>query len=77
MRLSAAFSDGDTLWAARHSSDDIAPTLYYRWSDSRAGWAVVSEPLETDEGDWTALAPGQVARFRGGEEVEILPFAPP
>lgn len=71
MRLSAAFSDGESLWAARYSSDEIAPTLYYRWSESRAGWAVVSEPLESDEGDWYVLQPGQVARFRG-EEVEVF-----
>ncbi|WP_421704451.1 class II glutamine amidotransferase [Aliiroseovarius sp.] len=75
MRLSAAFSDGETLWAARYSSDEIAPTVYYRWSQTRVGWAVVSEPLESDEGDWTELLPGQVARFQG-EEVDILPFAP-
>ena len=70
MRLSAAFTNGETLWAARFSSDEIAPTLYYRWSDTRAGWAVVSEPLESGEGDWIELAPGQVAVFRGAE-VEI------
>ncbi len=75
MRLSAAFSDGETLWAARYSSDCIAPTLYYRWSDTRAGWAVVSEPLENDEGDWTALQPGQIARFHG-DQIEVMAFQP-
>lgn len=75
MRLSAAFSDGETLWAARYSSDRIAPTLYYRWSDTRAGWAVVSEPLESDEGGWTALAPGQIARFHG-DQIEVTAFQP-
>ncbi|WP_071673249.1 class II glutamine amidotransferase [Nioella nitratireducens] len=65
LRLSAAFSDGKALYAARGSSDHIAPTVYYRWSASRSGWAVVSEPLEMDEGDWTPLCPGTVARFEG------------
>ena len=59
MRLSAAFSDGKTLYAARYSSDHIAPSVYYRYSDSRKGWAVVSEPLERDEDGWQELAPGQ------------------
>lgn len=59
MRLSVAFSDGVRLFAARYSSDHLAPSLYYRWSDSRAGWAVVSEPLEANEDGWTALAPGE------------------
>lgn len=65
MRLSAAFSDGQSLWAARYSSDRIAPTLYYRWSASRQGWAVVSEPLAHDEDGWIELKPGQIARFTG------------
>ncbi len=67
MRLSAAFSDGTRLWAARASSDHIAPSLYYRWSDSRQGWAVVSEPLENGETDWIALPPGKIAEFEGNK----------
>lgn len=74
-RASAAFSDGETLYALRYSSDRIAPSVYYRYSETRAGWAVVSEPVEPDEPDWTALAPGQVARFCK-DEVNLIPFAP-
>ncbi|WP_424943221.1 class II glutamine amidotransferase [Aliiroseovarius crassostreae] len=73
MRLSAAFSDGERLWAARASSDHIAPSVYYRWSDTRQGWAVVSEPLEQNEGDWTAIAPGQIAMFEG-EKITLTPL---
>lgn len=73
MRLSAAFSDGERLWAARASSDHIAPSVYYRWSDSRQGWAVVSEPLEHGEGDWIELPPGQSACFEGSK-VELAPL---
>jgi len=74
LRSSAAFSDGDTLYALRLSSDHIAPSVYYRWSDSRNGWAVVSEPLEEGQGGWTELPPGHVAVFRG-EAVDIRPVA--
>lgn len=76
MRMSAAFSDGERLWAARASSDHIAPSVYYRWSDTRQGWAVVSEPLERDEGDWTELAPGHIAVFEGKKvTLALLPLA--
>lgn len=71
LRLSAAFSNGQTLYAARASSDHIAPTLYYRWSDTRQGWAVVSEPLDLGEGDWQELPPGTMARF-SRTEVDLI-----
>ncbi|WP_432450185.1 class II glutamine amidotransferase [Aliiroseovarius marinus] len=75
MRLSAAFSDGTALWAARYASDAHAPSVYYRWSHTRRGWAVVSEPLEHGEGDWTELPAGHAAKFVG-DRVEILRFTP-
>ena len=65
MRLSVAMSDGKRLFAARYSSDHIAPSVYYRWSETRQGWAVVSEPLEPDECGWTALAPGTFLELEG------------
>lgn len=58
MRLTAAFSDGERLCAVRYASDDHAPSLYYRWSDTRAGWAVVSEPLDETQEGWVPVASG-------------------
>lgn len=75
VRLTAAFSDGQRLYAIRHASDDQAPTLYHRWSASRGGRAVVSEPLETDEDDWQEVPQGSFCVFEG-EGVEITPFRP-
>ena len=75
LRLTCAFSDGETLYAVRYASDDKAPTLWHRWSETRGGRAVVSEPLEADEADWQAIPPGTFCRFRG-EGVELRPFAP-
>lgn len=75
LRLTCCFSDGETLYAVRYATDDKAPSLWHRWSDTRGGRAVVSEPLEADEGDWQAIPPGSFCRFRGAE-VEIRPFAP-
>lgn len=75
MRLSVAMSDGERLFAARYSSDAIAPSVYYRWSDSRQGWAVVSEPLETDEAGWTALAAGSFLEINR-DGARTRPFTP-
>ncbi|GAB5445967.1 class II glutamine amidotransferase [Gymnodinialimonas sp.] len=65
LRSSAAWSDGQRLFALRLSSDHIAPSVFYRWSASRSGWAVVSEPLEVGQGGWSELPPGHVAVFEG------------
>ena len=75
IRMTVAFSDGQRLFAVRYASDDRAPTLYHRWSDSRGGRAVVSEPLEADETDWVAVPPGSFCRFEG-DSVEMEPFSP-
>jgi len=74
LRLTCAFSDGQALYAVRYASDEAAPSLWHRWSDTRGGRAVVSEPLEADEGDWEAIPPGSFCRFHG-RTVEIRPFA--
>ena len=73
MRLTCAFSDGRRLYAVRYATDDHAPTLFHRWSDSRMGRAVVSEPLEADEADWLEVPPGSFCVFEG-EAVTITPF---
>lgn len=75
MRLTAALSDGARLYAVRYASDDQAPSLYHRWSDTRRGRAVVSEPLEDDEGDWEEIPAGSFCIF-DGKSVTIEPFAP-
>ncbi|PSL19301.1 class II glutamine amidotransferase [Shimia abyssi] len=76
VRIGAAFADGETLYAIRYASDHLAPTVYYRWSESRGGYAVVSEPLAHDEEDWVAVPPGSFCAFRG-REVQVERFAPP
>lgn len=76
MRIGAAFSDGQTLYAIRYASDDHAPTVYHRWSASRRGRAVVSEPLFADQPGWEAVPPGSFCTFRG-DQVSIRPFEPP
>lgn len=75
LRLTAALSDGQRLYAVRYATDEQAPTLYHRWSDTRGGRAVVSEPLERDETDWEEVPPGSFCIF-DGRTVEIRPFHP-
>ena len=74
LRSSAAWSCGARLYALRLSSDHIAPSVYYRWSDRCNGWAVVSEPLEVDQDGWTELPPGHGAMFEE-ERVEVIKIA--
>ncbi|MGO4917013.1 class II glutamine amidotransferase [Pseudogemmobacter sp. W21_MBD1_M6] len=75
MRLTAALSDGQKLYAVRYASDDKAPTLFHKWSETRRGRAVVSEPLQDGEDDWQAVPPGSFCTF-DGDRVAIEPFAP-
>ncbi len=75
VRLTAAFSDGQRLYALRYASDEHAPTLYHRWSDRRGGRAVVSEPLEQDEADWLEVPPQSFCIFEGAEVIQH-PFLP-
>jgi glutamine amidotransferase len=75
LRMTAAFSDGRRLYAVRYSSDAVAPTLYHRWSVSRGGRAVVSEPLEPGEGGWEVVPPGSFCVF-DGDSVEVRGFRP-
>lgn len=75
MRLTCAFSDGNKLYAIRYASDEFAPTLFHRWSDTRDGRAVVSEPLEEGQEDWQAIPPNSFCIF-DGDDLRIMPFAP-
>ncbi|WP_299725789.1 class II glutamine amidotransferase [uncultured Tateyamaria sp.] len=63
MRLTAALSDGHTLYAVRYASDDFAPSLFYQWSAEWGGWAVVSEPFDTVGGTWKEVPKGSFCTF--------------
>ncbi len=73
LRMTAALSDGERLYAVRYATDDHAPSLWYRWSASRQGMAVVSEPLEEDQSDWTEVPQGAFCTF-DGRDVAVEPF---
>jgi glutamine amidotransferase len=75
LRMTAALSDGKRLYAVRYATDDAAPSLYYRWSETRNGMAVVSEPLEDGEGGWTEVPTAAFCTFEG-QGVKVEDFLP-
>lgn len=73
MRFAGCWSDGETLYAARYASDDLAPSLYYKQSAN--GMLLASEPLDSDAGCWTEVPPDTaLVVTRGG--FRALPFMP-
>ena len=75
MRVAAALSDGETLYAVRYASDALAPSLYYQWNEAWNGWSVVSEPYVTPGLGWTEVPKGSFCRFTP-TAVDITDFAP-
>lgn len=65
LRLTAAISDGERLWAFRWSSDAKPPSLY--WRDDEAGLVVVSEPIDDHHADWQAVPAGGCLVVEPGE----------
>jgi glutamine amidotransferase len=55
LRLTAAFSDGNQLYAIRYATDAFAPTLYTATLGSVSGICVVSEPLDGEAANWMAV----------------------
>ncbi|MBD1558208.1 class II glutamine amidotransferase [Vibrio sp. S9_S30] len=53
LRISASWSDGETIWAFRYASDDHAPTLFYKMMEK--GIVVASEPLDSERQAWYSV----------------------
>ncbi|PZO82342.1 MAG: class II glutamine amidotransferase [Mesorhizobium amorphae] len=74
LKLTAAFSDGDQLFAIRYASAGEAPTLY--WAEVRgAGRCLVSEPFDRAAAHWHTIPPGCFVAM-GEAGVTLKPFAP-
>ena len=65
MRFASAWSDGETLYAARYASDSYPPTLYYR--EFNDGVMVVSEPLDEARNCWMEVPHGHMITVSGGK----------
>ena len=74
LKLTAAFSDGETLWAVRHASDGMAPTLYTA-ETGEGGRCLVSEPFERQNRDWQTVPPESFVAI-GPTGMTFRPFLP-
>lgn len=60
IKLTAAFSDGERLYAVRYSTSGNAPTLYAGTFRDKRGRCLVSEPFDRDGPQWQAVPPGSI-----------------
>ncbi|TVQ29131.1 MAG: class II glutamine amidotransferase [Wenzhouxiangella sp.] len=87
-RLTCAFSDGKTLYAIRHATDDKPKTLYYNRTrdgldevinDAReapnGGVTLLSEPIDDCPDNWVEVPSGSFVTVAGGQ-VKVEPFRP-
>ncbi len=65
LRLSAACTDGEHLYAFRWASDDKPPTLY--WQEQSKALIVVSEPIDHTHAGWNEVPMGAALIARQGE----------
>lgn len=59
LRVTAAMTRGDKVYAVRYASDPEPPTLYTKRMLDRDGVLVVSEPLDELHDNWSAIPPQQ------------------
>jgi predicted glutamine amidotransferase len=57
LRMTAAITKGDAIWAIRFASDGQPPTLYTKLLADSKGMLVVSEPLDGESEGWIAVPP--------------------
>jgi len=89
LRLTAALTDGERVFAVRYSSDRASPSLFYGGAggvrdgegrrcvdgDDDESLLIVSEPLDRDFGNWTAVPEGHAVIAEPGG-VLVVSFAP-
>jgi glutamine amidotransferase len=85
--LTAAFCDGETIYAVRYASEGVAPSLYYACGmplgkivDNAAeplarAIVILSEPLDPDMDGWIEVPSGRVV-IAGDGAVSIARFRP-
>jgi len=81
LRLSAALSDGKSIWAFRHSSDRQSPSLFFGTPDTYrkskylgAVTTIASEPFDDDMSHWTAVEESRVILWKNGA-VSVSPLS--
>ncbi len=69
LRFTSALSDGETLYAFRWATDDLAPSLY--WREDAGGVLVASEPVDLAREQWREVPKGCVLTARSGDPCRI------
>jgi glutamine amidotransferase len=72
LRFTAALADGRDLYAFRYAANDDANTLYYRMSGKDL--VIVSEPLDQDRSEWTAVPPNHVVMAKANQPLALMPL---
>jgi glutamine amidotransferase len=67
LRITAALSNGERIWAIRFSSDAEPPSLY--WSAQEDNVIILSEPLGDESRGWNSVPPGHVLIGKAGAKV--------
>ena len=76
LRLTAAATDGERIFAVRYANDDRAPTLYAGLSQAEGkGLMVLSEPLDSQAEDWREVPMSHFVTAHDGN-LEEAAFAP-
>ncbi|SFT67565.1 class II glutamine amidotransferase [Mesorhizobium sp. YR577] len=75
LKLTAAFSDGETLYAIRYSTDAHAPTLYAGSFRESGGRCLVSEPFDREGPNWQPIPPSSFVTMTA-DAMTIRPFEP-
>ena len=74
LRLTAAFSDGNQLYAIRYATDAFAPTLYPATLAPSSGICVVSEPLDGQAENWMPVPANSFVTVTRKGRIAIEPF---
>jgi glutamine amidotransferase len=69
LRFTAAFTDGDDLYAFRWACDGRPPSLYFR--EAEGGLTVVSEPIDGSSEGWREVPRGCTLVARAGRPLAI------
>lgn len=72
LRITAALANGRDLYAFRFAANDRSNSLYMQARGSSL--AIVSEPLDKEHANWTAVPENSVVIARENEPVRIEPF---
>jgi predicted glutamine amidotransferase len=75
-KFTSVLSDGAFIYAVRHSSDEVPPTLFHRQRADHI--MVVSEPLD-EEGEcqaWREVPAGQLLVIEKSGRLDMAPFVP-